>query len=167
MRYFTTSAVMSLLVLCETWLDTENRLIKHVCVLEADWEGSDRLVCICKEWNRAKWSSAHTAFDRLPWWQACLLCSRRFTPFPYSITVCVHWRIICQAGTRAKQRTFPAAVVYFTLLLLELPSVPASPFSQLPLPPSFVSSSDSLSLRSAASVFTLTQWYNISQWVSN
>lgn len=47
----------------------------------------------------------------------------------------------------------------FTLLfffLLELSSVPASPFSQLPLPPSFVSSADSLSLRTAASVFTLT-----------
>lgn len=47
MRYFTMSAVVPQLVLCETWPGTQSRLIKRVCVLEADWEGSDRLVCVC------------------------------------------------------------------------------------------------------------------------
>lgn len=73
MHYFTTSPVPSSLVLWKTWLGTRISLIKHVCVLEADWESNNRLVCVCsKECKRVKWSSAHTAFDKRLWWQAYL-----------------------------------------------------------------------------------------------
>lgn len=100
--FFMTCSVVSRLVLCETWLQTKSRLIKRVCVpgLEADWESGDRLVCVFAV------RSENELNDPQPTRLLTSVCGGRpvspaCTPphaVLYCITVCVHFRIICQAG---------------------------------------------------------------------
>lgn len=166
MRYFTTSSVVSQLVLCETWLQTQSRLIKCVCVLEADWERSDRLVCVCsKEWKRAKWSSAHTAFDKRLWWQARLSCVH--TASRHSLLHCIlhSFESNMSSGDISQSAHVPCCRCLFTLFvwaffshcISPLPSsTPSLPLLSLPL---------TWKASAQQQVFTLT--HNISRWVSN
>lgn len=158
MRYFMTSSAVSQLVLCETWLQTQSRLIKCVCVLEADWKRSDRLVCVCsKEWKRAKWSSAHTAFDKRLWWQACLSCVH--TASRHSLLHCILHSFESNMSSGDISQSAHVLCCHWSfypvclgvLLSLLLPSPIFHSFS-----PSFVSPSDLISLHTAAGAHTYT-----------
>lgn len=130
--YFTTSTVVSRLVLCETWFGTHSRLIKRVCVLEADWESSNRLVCVCStEWKWAKWSTAHTAFDKSLLWQACLPCvhaTSQRSLLNYSLPSIKN----NMSSQDISQSAHVSCCIYD--ISLSFLCLTASPFSQLPLP---------------------------------
>lgn len=132
MCYFTTSTVVSQLVLCETWFGTHSRLIKRVCVLEADWESSNRLVCVCcTEWKWAKWSTAHTAFDKSLLWQACLSCvhaTSQRSLLNYSLRSIEN----NMSSQDISQSAYVSCCIYD--ISLSFLCLTASPFSQLPLP---------------------------------
>lgn len=92
-------------------------------------------VCVCsKEWKRAKWSSAHTAFDKRLWWQACLSCvhaASRCSLLHYSLR---SFKNNMSSRDISQSADVSCCRCLFTLFVSYFLCLTASPFSQLPLP---------------------------------
>lgn len=116
----------------------------------------------------AQTSSAHTAFDRRLWWQACLSCVH--AAFRHSL---LHYSLRSFEKNMSSQDISQSAHIpccrrLFTLFAWAFLYLTDSPFfpTSTPSLPLLSFPLTLLSLHIRAGVHTYT-WYNISWWVSN